>query len=73
MALKHRVKQAVAKMTQEGSNWAYDTWETGTTAYFAFESPRSAQLMSEALRQIFKSQFKQPIHNGRKFSARRRK
>jgi hypothetical protein len=74
MSLKHRVKQAVVKLEQDPSqNWAYETWSTDTMAYFSFESTRSAQLVSEALRQIFKSQFKQPIHNGRKFSARGRK
>ena len=66
MSVKHRAVQAVLKMNEPGANWAYETWSDGKTAYFAFESDRSAQLVSEALRHIFKSLRKPLIHNGRK-------
>ena len=54
------------KLTEQGDNWAYETWTDGKTAHFAFESRRSAELISEALRHMFKSIRPQLIHNGRK-------
>jgi len=66
MSARHRVKQAVVKLEESGANWAYETWTDGKTAYFSFESDRSAALISEALRNIFKSTRRQLIHNGRK-------
>ncbi|UYL88333.1 hypothetical protein SEA_EVEPICKLES_46 [Arthrobacter phage EvePickles] len=66
MSARHRARQAVAKLTEHGDNWAYETWTDGKTAYFAFESERSAQLVTEALRHLFKSTRPQLIHNGRK-------
>lgn len=74
MSVKHRVKQAVVKLEQDpAQNWAYETWTDGSTAYFAFESSRSADLVQEALRSMFKSLFPAKLHNGRKPTARRRK
>lgn len=66
MSARHRVKHAVMKLTAEGDNWAYETWSDGKTAYFSFESSRSAELISEVLRHIFKSTRPQLIHKGRK-------
>jgi hypothetical protein len=66
MSAKHRAKEAFVKLSQPGENWAYETWGDGKNAYFSFESGRSAQLIREALRHIFKSSRPQLIHNGRK-------
>lgn len=67
MGTKHRVKQAILKLTEDpDQNWAYEMWSDGKTATFAFSSARSAELISEALRHMFKSARPVLIHNGRK-------
>lgn len=67
MSTKHRVTQAITKLQSEpDASWAYETWSDGKTATFAFESARSAELISEALRHMFKSIRPALIHNGRK-------
>lgn len=67
MGTKHRVNQALDKLMKEPDDvWAYETWSDGKTATFAFSSARSAELVSEALRHMFKSTRPALIHNGRK-------
>ncbi len=67
MSTKHRVTQAIIKLQAEpGASWAYETWSDGKTATFALESSRSADLITEALRHMFKSIRPALIHNGRK-------
>jgi hypothetical protein len=67
MSAEHRARQAIVKLANEpDANWAYETWTDGNMAYFSFESSRSAALISEALRHIFKSSRRQLIHKGRK-------
>lgn len=72
MSIKHRVTQAVVKMDRDGQNWAYETWSDGTTAYFSFEDSRSAELLSWALRHMFKSLRPPLIHNGHKPRGKRK-
>lgn len=67
MGTKHRVNQALAVLVKEpDDSWAYETWSDGKTATFAFSQARSAELVADALRHIFKSMRPQLIHNGRK-------
>jgi hypothetical protein len=66
MSAKHRMAQIVVKLTEQGGNWAYETWSDGTNTHFLFESARSAQLIRESLLHLFKSSRRQLIHNGRK-------
>lgn len=67
MSAKHRVRKAIVKLAKEpDQSWAYETFQTGNTVVFAFESQRSADLIAEALRYMFKSSRPVLIHNGRK-------
>jgi DNA polymerase IIIc chi subunit len=66
MSTKTRVAQAMKKLDRPGLDWTHKSWESGGELYISLESERSAQLLSEALWMIFKSQRRQLIHNGRK-------
>lgn len=48
----------------QNANYAHTTFTTGKNTTFAFEDPRSAEVVANILRAVFKG--KQIIHKGRK-------
>lgn len=63
MSIKHRVALALSRADPKAS-YAYETFSTSNTVHFVFEQDRSAQIVKEMLRLMFKR--KALIHNGRK-------
>lgn len=63
MSARHRVTLALSKADPNAS-YAHETFTSGNTAYFVFEQNRSAEIVREMLRILFKR--KPLIHNGRK-------
>lgn len=63
MSTRHRVALAMKKGTQI-LDYGYDVFTDDKTATFVFDSGRSAQIVSEMLRLMFKR--KTLIHKGRK-------
>jgi len=63
MSTRHRVALALSKADPRES-YAYEMFTTGNTAYFVFEQDRSAQIVKEMLRLMFKR--KPLIHKGSK-------
>lgn len=63
MSARHRVVLAMSKVDPM-ANYAYEVITTERHSTFIFEQSRSAEIVSQMLRVIFKR--KPLIHNGRK-------